>query len=81
MSRRAETARASEMSVEYRAERGKWGYRFYRAGKRYQRRVWKTEAEAAAAEHLARLAVENTEKCIAGIPDLTEIVGPPTHRL
>src|SRR5262245_47665848 len=38
------------MPVEYRKDTKKWGYRVYRAGKRYKRYAWSTRAEAKAAE-------------------------------
>jgi integrase len=38
------------MPVEYRRDTKKWGYRVYRAGKRYKRCAWQTRAEAKAAE-------------------------------
>ena len=38
------------MPVEYRKDTKKWGYRVYRAGKRYKHYAWSTRAEAKAAE-------------------------------
>ena len=41
------------MSVEYREDRKKWGYRFYLRGKPFKRYVWNTKTEAREAERLA----------------------------
>ena len=41
------------MSVEYREDRKKWGYRFYLHGKPFNRYVWNTKTEAREAERLA----------------------------
>lgn len=45
------------MSIEYRKERKKWGYRVYRAGHSYKKYGWatKTEARQAEADFLAEL--------------------------
>jgi hypothetical protein len=42
------------MSVEYRKDRKKWGYRFYLAGQCYTRHAWDTKTEAKEAEREAR---------------------------
>jgi integrase len=41
------------MSVEYRADRKKWGYRFYLAGQCSKKYVWETKTEAKEAEREA----------------------------
>jgi hypothetical protein len=46
------------MPVEYREDTKKWGYRVYRAGKRYKRYVWSTKAEAKAAERAFLVELE-----------------------
>lgn len=38
------------MAVEYRKDRGKWGFRVYRAGKRYKKFAWDSKTEAREAE-------------------------------
>jgi len=38
------------MATEYRKDTKKWGFRVYRAGKRYKRYAWSTRVEAKAAE-------------------------------
>jgi hypothetical protein len=48
------------MSVEYRKNRSKWGYRFYLRGKCYSRYVWETKTEARAAERIARTEAEKS---------------------
>src|SRR5262249_36704291 len=48
------------MSVEYRKNRKKWGYRFYLRGKCFTRYVWETKTEAKAAERVARIEAEKT---------------------
>jgi integrase len=45
--------------TEWREDRKKWGYRFYRQGKRYKKYAWDTEAEAAKAERLKLTELEN----------------------
>src|SRR5215471_15595764 len=47
------------MSVEYRKNRSKWGYRFYLRGKCFARFAWETKTEAKAAERIARTEAEN----------------------
>src|SRR5262245_30205731 len=69
------------MSVYFRRDRGKWGYRFMRAGKVYKRYSWETEAEALAAEKAALLVAENNMKCVTAAPDLAEMLGMPTLTL
>jgi integrase len=46
------------MSVEYREDRGKWGYRFYLHGKCFKRYAWDTKTEARKAEREARVELE-----------------------
>jgi integrase len=46
------------MSVEYREERGKWGYRFYLRGKCFKKYAWETKGEAKKAEREARVEAE-----------------------
>src|SRR5439155_18640786 len=45
------------MAVEFRKNRGKWGYRFCYHGNRYERYIWLTKGEAREAEraHLVEL--------------------------
>ena len=38
------------MSVEYRKDRKKWGYRFYLRGQCFKRYAWETKTEAKEAE-------------------------------
>jgi len=52
------------MGVEYREDNKNWGFRVFRAGKRYRRSGWDTEAEAGRAWHEFVVGLENT-------PDLT----------
>jgi hypothetical protein len=47
------------MSVEYREDRGKWGYRFYLRGKCFKKYAWETKGEARKAERQARVDIEN----------------------
>jgi integrase len=46
------------MAVEYRKERGKWGYRFYLHGECFKRYAWDTKTEARQAEREARVELE-----------------------
>jgi len=46
------------MAVEYRKERGKWGYRFYLRGKCFKKYGWETKGEARKAEREARVELE-----------------------
>src|SRR4030095_4496958 len=46
------------MPVEYRKDTKKWGFRVYRAGKRYKRYAWSTRAEAKAAERAFLVELE-----------------------
>ena len=43
------------MSVEYRADRKKWGYRFYLAGTCYKKYAWDSKTEAKKAEQEAQV--------------------------
>src|SRR5215468_1749908 len=43
------------MSVEYRADRKKWGYRFYLADKCYKKYAWETKTAAKQAEQQAQV--------------------------
>jgi hypothetical protein len=43
------------MSVEYREDRKKWGYRFYQAGKCFKKYAWDTKTEAKQAEQAAQV--------------------------
>src|SRR5262249_40965421 len=43
------------MSVEYRADRKKWGYRFYLADKCFKKYVWETKTAAKQAEQQAQV--------------------------
>ena len=43
------------MSVEYRADRKKWGYRFYLAGICYKKYAWDSKTEAKQAEQEAQV--------------------------
>jgi hypothetical protein len=46
------------VSVEYREDRGKWGYRFYLHGECFKRYAWDTKTEAKTAEREARVELE-----------------------
>src|SRR5262245_53093556 len=48
------------MSVEYREDRKKWGYRFYLAGKCYKKYAWATKTEAKKAEQEAQVEARKT---------------------
>jgi hypothetical protein len=48
------------MSVEYREDRGKWGYRFYQRGQCYKKYAWETKTEAKEAERQAQVDAKNS---------------------
>jgi hypothetical protein len=48
------------MSVEYREDRGKWGYRFYQHGQCFKKYAWETKTEAKEAERQARVDAKNS---------------------
>ena len=50
------------MSVEYREDRKKWGYRFYLAGQCYKKYAWETKTEAKKAEQKRKLTRERIRR-------------------
>jgi hypothetical protein len=46
------------MAVEYRKDRGKWGYRFYLHGRCFKKYAWETKGEARKAERETRVELE-----------------------
>jgi integrase len=47
------------MAIEFRKDTQKWGYRVFRAGRRYKSYVWSTKAEAKAAERAFLVELES----------------------
>ena len=48
------------MSVEYREDRKKWGYRFYLRGQCFKKYAWETKTEAKEAEQQAKVDARNS---------------------